>query len=69
LVRAPVWGTGGLRFKSAYPDVTKAKRNKDRYWCHECQRMGYRTWELADAARKVKGPGKQIWACTYGYHF
>lgn len=25
MVRAPVWGTGGPQFKSAYPDVTRFK--------------------------------------------
>lgn len=46
-------------------DVTKSKKNKARFWCHTCQRMGYRTEQ---GARERAGD-KPIWICPSGWGF
>jgi transposase-like protein len=59
-------GAGGTSMTEY--EYKKKKKNKARYWCHECQKMGHRTWEAAEEYRKAKGLKGQVYSCTYGYH-
>ncbi len=45
--------------------MTKAKRNKAKFWCHECGIIGYRN--PADAEAKAAELAKQVAECPAGY--
>lgn len=46
--------------------MTRGEKNKDRFWCRTCKRMGVRLW--AEAKRRA-GHGGEIWACPSGWGF
>lgn len=48
--------------------MAKSKKNKARFWCHECQKVGHRTWEDAETYRKTRKLKGQVYACVHGYH-
>jgi hypothetical protein len=44
--------------------MTKAKKNKERFWCHECGKVGHRTESLAAIAARLGG--KRMMPCPEG---
>lgn len=46
--------------------VTRGEKNKDRFWCRTCKRMGTRLW--VDANRRAGSSG-EVWACPSGWGF
>lgn len=49
--------------------MAKVKRNKPKFWCHDCRLVGYRALELIQ--EKAKQHGKKVWPCPqgHGFHF
>jgi hypothetical protein len=49
--------------------MTKVKRNKARFWCPQCQMVGYRN--PADAQAKAAAQGKTAAECPegFGWHY
>lgn len=45
--------------------MTKAKRNKEKFWCHECSKVGHRTESLAAIAARLAG--KRMVPCPQGF--
>lgn len=46
--------------------MTRGEKNKDRFWCRTCKRMGCRLW--AEANRRAGSKG-EVWACPSGWGF
>lgn len=46
--------------------MSKQKRNKAKFWCHQCGLIGYRN--PADAQAKAKELGKGVRECSFGWH-
>lgn len=46
--------------------MTRGEKDKDRFWCRTCKRMGARLWK---DARKRAGARGEVWACPSGWGF
>jgi hypothetical protein len=64
-IRSAVAPKKRWEFESPARRVTKAKRNKEKFWCHECSKVGHRTEALAKIAARVAG--KRMVPCPQGY--
>jgi hypothetical protein len=51
--------------------MAKRKRNKDKFWCPDCRKVGYRNEEQARATASLAASPKVVFACAqgYGWHF
>jgi hypothetical protein len=48
--------------------VAKEKRNKEKFWCRDCGKVGHRTEALAKIAASVAGKRMVLCPRGYGWH-